>query len=139
MGSIADYVKEFTTLMLDIPDVPGDQVFFDFKDELKNWVKLELIWQRVKNLDEAIVAAKSLKDYSSQDKGNKPDFSKSGEEPQEDPNKGKENSHKKSPSGDPEHDKGPLNKPRPFSKLPNPCFICDGPHWVKDCPKKKRL
>ena len=24
-------------------------------------------------------------------------------------------------------------------KPKSPCFICDGPHWVRDCPKRKML
>ena len=63
-GSITDYVKEFTTLMLEIPDVSDDQLFFDFKDGLKDWVKLELDRRGVKIFDETIVTVESLKDYT---------------------------------------------------------------------------
>ena len=65
--------------------------FFNFKDGLKDWVKIELDRREVKTLDEAIVAVESLKDYATQ--GNKPDSSKSGGAPNEHSNKGKESSH----------------------------------------------
>ncbi|PON50889.1 Aspartic peptidase domain containing protein [Parasponia andersonii] len=28
---------------------------------------------------------------------------------------------------------------RDFSKLRVKCFLCDGPHWPRECPKKKAL
>ena len=48
--------------MLEIPDISDDQIFFDFKERFKDWVKLELDRQGVKILDEAIVTVESLKD-----------------------------------------------------------------------------
>ena len=124
--------------MLEIPDMFDDQLFFDFKDGLKDWVNLELDRREVKTLDEAIVEVESLKDYTTQNKGKKPNSSKSGEAPKKDSNKSKE-SYKKPFSGDSKQHKGSLGENKFASKLPIPCFICDDPHWVKDCSKRKAI
>ncbi|XP_060178022.1 uncharacterized protein LOC132607957 [Lycium barbarum] len=42
MGSIRDYVKEFTTLTLQIPNLTNDDLLFYFIDGLENWAKQEL-------------------------------------------------------------------------------------------------
>ncbi|XP_070050957.1 uncharacterized protein [Nicotiana tomentosiformis] len=41
-GSIRIYVKEFTTLMLQIPNLTNDDLLFHFMDGLQNWAKQEL-------------------------------------------------------------------------------------------------
>ncbi|KAE8649329.1 hypothetical protein Csa_015359 [Cucumis sativus] len=38
-GNILDYVKEFTTLMLEISDLPVKEALFQFRDGLKDWAK----------------------------------------------------------------------------------------------------
>ncbi|XP_070014384.1 uncharacterized protein [Nicotiana sylvestris] len=39
IGSIRNYVKEFTTLMLQIPNLTNDDLLFHFMDGLQNWAK----------------------------------------------------------------------------------------------------
>ncbi|TYK30387.1 uncharacterized protein E5676_scaffold575G00690 [Cucumis melo var. makuwa] len=63
-GSILDYVKEFTTLMLEIGDLPEKEALFQFKDGLKDWAKIELDRRNVQTLNDAIAAAETLVDYS---------------------------------------------------------------------------
>ncbi|XP_070020078.1 uncharacterized protein [Nicotiana sylvestris] len=41
-GSICNYVKEFTTLMLQISDLTNDDLLFHLTGELQNWAKKEL-------------------------------------------------------------------------------------------------
>ncbi|KAE8653146.1 hypothetical protein Csa_019871, partial [Cucumis sativus] len=41
-GNILDYVKEFTTIMLEISDLPEKEALFQFRDGLKDWAKVEL-------------------------------------------------------------------------------------------------
>ena len=53
-GSIRAYVKEFTTLTLQIPNLTDEDMLFHFMDGLHNWVKTELERRQVKTIDEAI-------------------------------------------------------------------------------------
>ena len=41
-GSIRDYVKEFSELLLDIPDMGKKDSLFSFMDDLAGWAKMEL-------------------------------------------------------------------------------------------------
>jgi len=43
-GRIQAYVKEFTTLKLQIPNLTYEDMLFHFMDELPNWAKMELEW-----------------------------------------------------------------------------------------------
>ena len=60
--SIRVYVKEFTTLMLQIPNLT-DEDMFPFMDGLQDWDKTELEQRQVKTIDEAIKQAESLTDF----------------------------------------------------------------------------
>ena len=42
MGSIREYVKEFSTLMLKIPNMSEEEILFNFMDNLQSWVEQEL-------------------------------------------------------------------------------------------------
>lgn len=61
--SIREYVKEFTKLILQIPNMSGEDVLFYFMDGLQNWAKQELQRRQVKDVDEAIAVAESLTDF----------------------------------------------------------------------------
>ncbi|KAF2295968.1 hypothetical protein GH714_035445 [Hevea brasiliensis] len=63
-GSIREYVREFSTLMLNIKDMTGTDRLFNFLKGLKPWVKNELMRQNVKELKTALAIAESLDDYS---------------------------------------------------------------------------
>ena len=41
-GSILDYVKEFSSLMLEIPNMTENELLFNFMDNLQEWAKHEL-------------------------------------------------------------------------------------------------
>ncbi|XP_022844753.1 uncharacterized protein LOC111367889 [Olea europaea var. sylvestris] len=58
--TIREYVKEFTTLMLQIPSTPDDDLLFYFLDGCATWVRQELQCRGVKTVDEAIAVAESL-------------------------------------------------------------------------------
>lgn len=62
-GSIRDYVKEFTTLMLQISNMTAEDLVFYFTDGLQYWAKQELQRRGVKTVDEAIAVAESLTDF----------------------------------------------------------------------------
>ncbi|XP_049394692.1 uncharacterized protein LOC125858983 [Solanum stenotomum] len=61
--SIRAYVKEFTTLTLQIPNLTDEDMLFHFMDGLQNWAKMELERRQVKTIDEAITQAESLTDF----------------------------------------------------------------------------
>ncbi|XP_019238284.1 PREDICTED: uncharacterized protein LOC109218379 [Nicotiana attenuata] len=61
--SIREYVKEFTKLILQIPNMSSDDLLFYFMDGLQNWAKQELQRRQVKDVDEAIAVVESLTDY----------------------------------------------------------------------------
>lgn len=64
-GSIRDYVKQFTILLLDITDMTEKDTLFFFMDGLQPWVEQELQRQGVQDLASALAAAKRLVDYNS--------------------------------------------------------------------------
>ena len=63
-GSIRSYVKEFTTLTLQIPNLIDEDMLFHFMDRLHNSVKIEFERRQVKTIDEAITQAESLTDFN---------------------------------------------------------------------------
>ncbi|KAL9408761.1 hypothetical protein AB3S75_047194 [Citrus x aurantiifolia] len=134
-GSIRDYINEFTTLMLEISDMSDKDSLFYFQDGLKDWAKTELDRRGVQTLDDAIAVAESLTEYSAQLKDKRSSYDQGGGESHEDNDRNcKEWSKKKPPTN-----KGGQSKFEKPPKPRSPCFICNGPHWVRDCPEKKSL
>ncbi|KAL0449095.1 UNVERIFIED_CONTAM: hypothetical protein Slati_1465900, partial [Sesamum latifolium] len=64
-GSIQDYVKAFSALMLDIRDMLEKDKLFTFMEGLKPWAHVELQRQRVTDLGSAMTAAERLIDFAS--------------------------------------------------------------------------
>ena len=58
-----DYVKEFSSLMLDIKNMSEEDKLFNFVSGLQAWAQTELRRQGVKHLPAAMVAADCLVDY----------------------------------------------------------------------------
>ncbi|KAA0053506.1 uncharacterized protein E6C27_scaffold190G00630 [Cucumis melo var. makuwa] len=79
-GSIREYVKQFTGLMLDIRDMSEKDKVFCFVEGLKPWAKTKLYEQRVQDLTSAYAAAERLFDLSndSQDTRRHPSSSSGG-------------------------------------------------------------
>ena len=137
-GGVRDYVKEFTTLLLEVPDTSDRDALFLFMDGLVPWAKQELRRRNVQDLAGAIAAADSLVDYTvkepSKPVAKKASTGKSGGD------------HSKGQGG-----KGQASKTSSYaskdkkkekedpSKAKLTCFICDGPHWARECPKRKSL
>ncbi|RVW46130.1 hypothetical protein CK203_076183 [Vitis vinifera] len=115
MGSIREYVKEFSTLMLEIPNMAEEELLFNFIDNLQSWAEQELKRRGVQDQATAM-AAKGGRDKRSQGHTSKEGSSKG-------------------PSG--KDGKG-KDKWKEFTPRTN-CFLCDGPHWARDCPKRKPL
>ena len=62
-GSIRDYVKEFSSLMLEIPNITGEELLFNFMDNLQGWTKQELRRRGVQDLATTMAIAESLTNY----------------------------------------------------------------------------
>lgn len=63
-GTIREYVKQFSALMLDIKDMSEKDKLFFFLEGLKPWARIELQRQRVQDLTHAQAAAECLTDYA---------------------------------------------------------------------------
>ena len=70
-GLIHEYVEEFSTFMLEIPNMSEEELLFNFMDNLQSWVEQELRRRGVQDLATAMAVAESLVDYR------RGDFSKS--------------------------------------------------------------
>uniref|UniRef100_A0A2C9WGY9 Retrotransposon gag domain-containing protein n=1 Tax=Manihot esculenta TaxID=3983 RepID=A0A2C9WGY9_MANES len=63
-GSVRDYVRDFSRLMLNIENIQEEDRFYNFMKGLKPWAKNELMRWKVTDVDAAIVADEGLEDYS---------------------------------------------------------------------------
>ena len=52
--SIHAYVREFTSLTLQIPNLMDEDMLFHFLDGLQSWARTELEWRQIGTIDEAI-------------------------------------------------------------------------------------
>ena len=133
-GSIKDYIKEFTTLVLEIPDLsPKDSLIY-FIDGLQPWAKTELERRNVQDLSTAIAVAEGLVDHIER-RSQKPTIVEANEEKgggarpinnnQIQTHFRKDDNRTPTRVGKEHYNRG--------------CFLCDGPHNARDCPKKARL
>nr|XP_048324599.1 uncharacterized protein LOC125420961 [Ziziphus jujuba var. spinosa] len=126
--------------VLEIPDLSDKDSIFYFMDDLQPWAKTELKRRGVQDLASAIAHAESFIDYTIQRDSLKPMEKKTnhrkggGESSKPKEHKREEDAHK------PQSSKWkPPREGKDASKPKNSCFLCDGPHWVRDCPKRKVL
>nr|QCS14309.1 hypothetical protein [Phalaenopsis equestris] len=132
-GLIQGYIKEFTSLVLEIPDISDKDALFNFMDELQHWAKTELRRRGVQDLATAIAVAESLVDYSKEPR--RPEDMKSGNSKGgDDKGKNKEEKRRESTPTKARDKWKAKNK-----QYQNRCFLCEGPHWARDCPQKKAL
>ncbi|KAH7845877.1 hypothetical protein Vadar_006951 [Vaccinium darrowii] len=137
-GTVRDYVKEFSSLMLNIKNMSEEDKLFNFMSGLQNWAQLELRRLGVKDLSSAIAAADGLADFKLTNKSNSSESSNSKSK-----DKNKKKDEKK--AGSKKWDKGQKGKSVEEDKRQDKgnfskgCFICQGPHRAKDCPKREKL
>ena len=62
-GSVRDYLKEFSSLILDIKDMSKVDKLFNFMSELQGWTQTELRRQGVQDLPSVMAAVDCLSDY----------------------------------------------------------------------------
>ncbi|CAH9116738.1 unnamed protein product [Cuscuta epithymum] len=124
--SVRDYVKAFSSLMLDIENMTEEDRLFNFVSGLQPWAQTELRRQAVKDLPSAMAAAEGLMDYSLSD-GSKG-------------NKGKGESGISGSRGTLKCDdisaatEASVSKPK--SKA---CWGCGGQHLQRNCPENQKL
>ncbi|RVW52859.1 hypothetical protein CK203_089589 [Vitis vinifera] len=63
IGSIHDYVKEFSSPMLEIPNMIEEEFLFNFMDNLQGWAEQELRRRGVQDLATAMIVAESSTYY----------------------------------------------------------------------------
>ncbi|XP_021616670.1 uncharacterized protein LOC110617986 [Manihot esculenta] len=71
-GTIYDYVKEFSEILLEIPNYPDEEALFAFMSGLQHWVKMEIERRGAQDLATAILIVKSLVEYKKGDKSKGP-------------------------------------------------------------------
>ncbi|KAL6316308.1 hypothetical protein AAG906_017941 [Vitis piasezkii] len=138
-GSIRDYVKEFSSLMLEIPNMTGEELLFNFMDNLQGWIEQELRCRGVQDLATTMALAKSLTDYKMGDSSKVESLENShaiggGDEVLKDHNAFRMGSDKTS-----NVQEGRVKAERKKFMPKIKCFLCDGPHWARDFPKRKAL
>ncbi|XP_012838926.1 PREDICTED: uncharacterized protein LOC105959382 [Erythranthe guttata] len=141
-GTVWEYVKDFSSLLLDIRDMSDKDKLFNFMAGLQPWAQTELRRQGVNELPSAISAADRLVDYKvmgaddSDKEGSKKDKSKE----KKFGGKGGRN-WKQKESGDgegsPAHAK--TGGQPVVNKQNRGCFLCDNNHRMRDCPKRSKL
>ncbi|XP_070003253.1 uncharacterized protein [Nicotiana sylvestris] len=143
--TVRDYVKDFSSLMLDISNMSEEDKLHNFLYGLQSWAQMELRRQNVKDLPSTIVVADSLGDFqlgqdgsdfsttSKSKNGNKDkvkEWRKNGNDKVNDV-EGNGNEKGKQCAG-PSTNKGQNSK---FDGY----FICKGPHMERGCPRIERL
>ncbi|GMQ12089.1 hypothetical protein CsSME_00054546 [Camellia sinensis var. sinensis] len=141
--SIRDYVQEFSGLMLQIPNMSDDDLLFNFTAGLKQWAQLELQRRGVKDISTALTVAETLVEYtkpeSSNSKSTKDGQGKGGGAKWAKESKEYKAPRNKEVGGKPPSGKDWKKDTKKDFKPKDNCFICDGPHWARDCPKRKNL
>ncbi|RVW90120.1 hypothetical protein CK203_035909 [Vitis vinifera] len=138
-GLIRDYVKEFSSLMLEIPNMTEEELLFNFMDNLQGWAKQELRHRGVQDLATTMAVAESLTNYKRGDSSKDESLEDShamggGDEVPRDHNAPKKGSGK---TPNVREGRGKAERKEFMPKIK--CFLCDGPHWARDCPKRKAL
>lgn len=121
--------------MVDIKNMSDDKKMFNCMKGLQNWAQTKLWKQGVKDLPTAMVAADALVDYKSHTTPTDKDKRKANEESKINnwKNKKKVNNEVSTSKGSHvQHDK-------PAASKSKGCFICDGPHMLKNWPKKEKV
>nr|GEX75869.1 hypothetical protein [Tanacetum cinerariifolium] len=90
-GTIREYVNEFTTLVLETPELSDQDSLFYFLDGLQGWAKMELERRGVQDLSTSITHAEAMIDFSTKRESSKPKDRKVNQEK----SGGEKNSHQR--------------------------------------------
>lgn len=131
-GTVRDYVKEFSSLMLDIKNMSEEDKLFNFMSGLQTWAQAELRRQNVRDLPTAIAAADGLVDFRPSSGPTEEGRTNDGKRKDKAGTSKEGAKNKAVVTAKPSEGEQPS---RPFTG----CFLCSGPHRVKDCPKREKL
>jgi len=138
--SVREYVKSFSSLILDIENMSEEDRLFNFMSGLQTWAQAELRQQNVKDLSFTIATADSLIDFKSTTREGytSASFKSKGRNKEERTRKKFGGGASKAAAVDKGKAKfmGAQGK---GTKSNFTCFICDGPHFAKECPKREKL
>jgi len=118
-GSLQAYQREFSSAALELPNMAERDKVFNFIIGLKPWTCNEVKRQKIRTLEEAFAVVDRLVEHydgTSDDKKKKSDKSK--EKKKDDASKADDSSK---------------------TKKALKCWICAGPHMVKNCPSKPKV
>ncbi|KAL0395007.1 UNVERIFIED_CONTAM: hypothetical protein Slati_4466900 [Sesamum latifolium] len=144
-GSMQDYVKAFSALMLDIRDMSEKDKLFTFMEGLKPWARLELQRQRVTDLGSAMTAVEHLTDFVLETRKDRqtmpnPVQNKTGGAKSFRSNSNRGGGDRKPHAQTGSQGSSSRNKPQEnrqgAPQRNTGCFLCDGPHRYRNCPKK---
>lgn len=154
-GTIREYVKEFSELLLEVPTMSDEEALFDFIDGLQNWAKLEFQRRTPQDLASAIAIAESLIDFGKRESprfGGKWDKHESSEEDEVEKDEKDDEIRPRSPTYQRKTDNkerdngGRLTHREKYykgekgnDKPPLSCFLCKGPHKAMYWPQREKL
>uniref|UniRef100_A0A803N0S9 Retrotransposon gag domain-containing protein n=1 Tax=Chenopodium quinoa TaxID=63459 RepID=A0A803N0S9_CHEQI len=136
-STIKEYIKQFTTLVLEVDDLPEATQRIYFIGGLQRWAQQEVERRNVQTLAEVIAATESLVDYRDTRKEGRSNGSKGkggGAKPTDRSSTSSNKTVKKDKA------KGSSSSPSSSDKPSNRgCYLCGGPHWARDCPGRQKL
>ncbi|XP_068667704.1 uncharacterized protein [Aristolochia californica] len=134
-GTIKEYVQSFTSLMLCISNMTDEDRLFSFLAGLRPWAEQELRRREVKTLVSALSTAEKLTEYERMnDSVNKVSKENNGKTNFKRKEKGEKKPWVKDTKARPEEKKRGDKQRKKVH-----CFICEGEHYARDCPKKRLL
>ncbi|RVW62719.1 hypothetical protein CK203_060334 [Vitis vinifera] len=136
-GSIHDYVKEFSSLMLEIPNMIEEELLFNFMDNLQGWAEQELRRRGVQDLATTMAVVESLTDYKRGDSSKVESLEDSHATGGRDEVLRDHNAPRMRSGKTPKVQEGRAKAERKEFTPKIKCFLCDGPHWAWDYPKRK--
>jgi len=117
-GSLQTYQQEYSSAVLELPDMSEKDKVFNFIIGLKPWARNEVKRQKIRTLEEAFAAVDRLVDHYDETSSEK----RKPEKPKE---KKREGTSRVESSAK--------------EKRPLKCWICEGPHMAKNCSSKPKV
>ncbi|GMI64659.1 hypothetical protein HRI_000135200 [Hibiscus trionum] len=133
-NNIHDYVKKFTELKLQITNLGEDEGFSIFMDGLNRWASMELERHGVNDLSHALDEAEAIAKSEKRDSPKPKPKSKGWGD--KNAKAGGEKFNHDMPSNN-NNRQGRSTKP--WERRGFGCFHCQGPHHIRDCPKRTSL
>ena len=141
-GSVREYIKEFTPVMLDIQNMSDEDKLHNFILGIQGWAQKELRRKNVKDLSGVIVVADSIVDFRTTrpttDVPSTSKFKKKGEKKGDWKRKNRKyyaNDKGKAPKKEGNKE----NKSKNKDGTSKGCWTCGGPNLAKCCPNREKV